>query len=95
MFASKEWAKSPNAKKSDDINIQLIILSDPKFWLAIKFCLKCMIPLGKVLRLVDGDAKPAMDYIYEAMDRAEEQIWKKFNDVQRRYRPILRIIETR
>ncbi|XP_050263870.1 uncharacterized protein LOC126708093 [Quercus robur] len=95
MFASEEWAKSPYAKKSDGINVQLIVLSDPKFWPAIKFCLKCVIPLVKVLRLVDGDAKPAMGYIYEAMDRAKEQIRKNFNDVQRRYRPILRIIETR
>ena len=54
-----------------------------------------MIPLVKVLRLVDGDAKLAMSYIYEAMDRVKEQIRKNFNDVQRRYRPILRIIETR
>ena len=54
-----------------------------------------MIPLVKVLRLVDGDAKPAMGYIYEAMDRAKEQIQKNFNDVQMRYRPILRIIEIR
>ena len=54
-----------------------------------------MIHLVKVLRLVDGDIKPAMGYIYEAMDRAKEQIWKNFNDVQRRYRPILRIIKTR
>ncbi|KAL0006249.1 hypothetical protein SO802_013810 [Lithocarpus litseifolius] len=49
----------------------------------------------KVLRLIDGDVKPAMGYIYEVMDKAKEQIWKNFNDVQRRYRPILRIIETR
>ena len=95
MFASEEWAKSPYAKKSDGINVHLIVLSDPKFWSAIKFCLKCVIHLVKVLRLVDGDIKPAMGYIYEAMDRAKEQIWKNFNDVQRRYRPILRIIETR
>ena len=70
-------------------------MSDPKFWPAIKFCLKCVISLVKVLRLVDGDAKPAMGYIYEAMERAKEQIQKNFNDVQRRYKPILRIIKTR
>ena len=74
MFASEEWAKSPYAKKSDGINVQLIVLSDPKFWLAIKFCLKCVIPLVKVLRLVEGGAKPAMCYIYEPMDRTKEQI---------------------
>ena len=30
-------------------------------------------PLVRVLRLVDGD-KPAMGYLYEAMDRAKEAI---------------------
>ena len=45
-----------------------IILSDPKFWPTIKFCLKCVIPLVKVLRLVDDGAKPAMCYIYEPID---------------------------
>ena len=54
-----------------------------------------MIPLIKVLKLVDGDAKPTIGYIYEDMDRVKEQIWKIFNDVQRRYGSILRIIETR
>ena len=95
MLESEEWAKCPYAKKSDGINVQLIVLSDPKFWPTIKFCLKCVISLVKVLRLVDGDAKPAIGYIYEAMDRAKEQIRKNFNDVQRRYKLILRIIETR
>jgi hypothetical protein len=35
----------------------------------------CMIskPLVKVLHLVDGE-KPAMGYLYEAMDRAKEAI---------------------
>ena len=68
MFTSEEWAKSSNAKKSDGINVQLIILSNPKFWPTIKFRLKCVIPLLKVLRLVDGGAKLAMCYIYEPMD---------------------------
>ena len=68
MFTSEELAKSSNAKKSDGINVQLIILSDPKFWPTIKFRLKCVIPLLKVLRLVDGGAKLAMCYIYEPMD---------------------------
>ena len=54
-----------------------------------------MIPLIKVLKLVDGDAKSTMGYIYEDMYRAKEQIRKIFNDVQRRYGSILRIIETR
>ena len=36
-------------------------------------------PLVKVLRLVD-DGKPAMDYLYETMDRAKESIWAYYDD---------------
>ena len=36
-------------------------------------------PLVKVLRLVDGD-KPAMSYLYEAMDRAKESIQTYYDD---------------
>ena len=34
-------------------------------------------PLVKVQRLVDSD-KPAMGYLYEAMDRAKETIWSYY-----------------
>ena len=37
-------------------------------------------PLVKVLRLVDGE-KPAMGYLYEAMDRAKESIRAYYNDM--------------
>ncbi|KAG5515997.1 hypothetical protein RHGRI_036889 [Rhododendron griersonianum] len=59
------------------------------------YCLKGVLPLIKVLRLVDGDAKPAMGYIYEAMDRAKEQIEKNFNKVKRRYAAIWKIVDER
>ncbi|KAJ0102874.1 hypothetical protein Patl1_05182 [Pistacia atlantica] len=49
----------------------------------------------EVLRLVDGDAKPAIGYIYEAMRRAKNQIAKNFNNVEHRYREIWKIIDTR
>lgn len=35
-------------------------------------------PLAKVLRIIDGEKKPPMGYIYEAMDRAKEAIQKSF-----------------
>ncbi|KAG5562353.1 hypothetical protein RHGRI_005178 [Rhododendron griersonianum] len=68
---------------------------DAKFWNAIRYCLKGVLPLVKALRLVDGDAKPAMSYIYEAMDRAKEQIDKNFNKVKRRYAAIWKIVDER
>ena len=36
-------------------------------------------PLVRLLRLVDGD-KPAMGYLYEAMDRAKEVIHAYYED---------------
>ena len=36
-------------------------------------------PIVKVLRLEDGE-KPAMDYMYEAMDRAKEAIHAYYSD---------------
>ncbi|WVZ14827.1 hypothetical protein V8G54_012393 [Vigna mungo] len=76
MFASEEWATSPHATKSEGKQGMNLVLSDCRFWRSITYCLKCVIPLVKVLRLVDADAKPAMPHIYEAMDRAKEQMFK-------------------
>jgi len=50
------------------------------FWNTITFSLKVSCPLVKVLRLVDNEKKPAMGYIYEAMDRAKETIEKSFSN---------------
>ncbi|XP_055961848.1 uncharacterized protein LOC126681648 [Mercurialis annua] len=79
MFASEDWAKSQYASKPEAKRVGTIMLSDVRFWKSVKYCQKCVSPIIKVLRLVDGDAKPAMGYIYEAMDRAKEQIANNFN----------------
>jgi hypothetical protein len=41
-----------------------------------------------VLKFFDGDAKPAMRYIYEAMNRAKEKIVKSFDNILNRYEKI-------
>lgn len=95
MFTSEKWQRSQYSKEAEGKTVCDIILADKDFWSAIQYCLKCTLPLVKVLRLVDGDAKPAMGYIYEAMDKAKEQIAKNFNNVERRYKPIWDIIDKR
>ncbi|XP_028801342.1 uncharacterized protein LOC114756562 [Neltuma alba] len=66
------------ASKSEGKQVVDMVFGDSRFWSSIKYCLKCVSPLVKVLRLVDGDSKPAMPYIYEAMDRAKEEIADNF-----------------
>ena len=94
MFSSEEWQRSPFAKKRDGMKVRDIIVANPNFWPSVKYCLNCVVPLVKVLRLMDGDAKPAMGYIYEAMDKAKEQIAKSLG-TKKRYKPIWDIIDER
>ncbi|XP_058006708.1 uncharacterized protein LOC110645315 [Hevea brasiliensis] len=42
----------------------------------------------RVLRLIDGEKRPAMGYIYEAMDRAKEAIAKSFGKKEEKYKAI-------
>ena len=95
MFASRRWATSAYATRQEGKNIVEIVLRDRRFWNSIQYCLKCVTPLVSVLRLVDGDSKPAMPYIYEAMDRAKEQIATNFDNKEERYKQVWKIIDTR
>ena len=49
------------------------------------FCLKVSSPLVRVLRLVDGEKKASMGYIYEAMNRAKDTIVRSFNENEEKY----------
>ena len=61
----------------------------------VVFCLKVSGPLVRVLRLVDGEKRPPMGYIYAAMKKAKEIIVKSFNGNEEKYREIMEIIDRR
>lgn len=54
-----------------------------------------MAPLVRVLRLVDSEKKPAMGYIYEAMEKAKEAIMKSFDENESKYKEVFEIIDNR
>lgn len=81
--------KEASAKK-----VTTFLLSD-NFWKNFVYSLKLTGPLVKVLRLVDGEKKPPMGYIYEAMDRAKEAIAKSFSNVQEKYQQAFEFIDAR
>jgi len=56
MFVSEEWTASKYASKTEGKQVVSIVLSDDRFWKSIQYCLKCVTPLVKILRLVDGDS---------------------------------------
>jgi hypothetical protein len=47
-----------------------------EFWNKATEILKVFEPIVKVLKLVDGDVKQTMEFLYEAMDRAKQAIEK-------------------
>ncbi|XP_057769513.1 uncharacterized protein LOC130989561 [Salvia miltiorrhiza] len=94
MVTSEEWIASKWQKDAGGRKMTSIILQDT-FWRNVLYALKLVGPLVKVLRMVDGDKKPAMGYIYEAMDRAKKAIAKSFGHKEERYKEAFEIIDKR
>ncbi|MQL92255.1 hypothetical protein Taro_024876, partial [Colocasia esculenta] len=53
------------------------LVSDHRFWHKIIYYLKLIEPLVQVLRMVDGEDKNDMSYLYEAIDKAKERLREK------------------
>lgn len=94
MFISERWTKSQYSKEAAGRKISAVI-ANPNFWNHILFGLRATGPLIKVLRLVDGEKKPPMGYIYEAMDRAKEAIALSFDHDENKYKEIYEKIDDR
>uniref|UniRef100_A0A0R0H3S6 BED-type domain-containing protein n=1 Tax=Glycine max TaxID=3847 RepID=A0A0R0H3S6_SOYBN len=94
MFTSDEWTLNKLSKEPKGKEAAKVVLM-PSFWNSVVYTLKVMAPLVKVLRLVDGERKPAMGYIYEAMDKAKETIMKSFNNNESKYKDVFEIIDKR
>ncbi|KAL6507396.1 hypothetical protein OROGR_023591 [Orobanche gracilis] len=86
MFASPKWKATKYARTQDGRLIEDVI-DDNEFWANIIFVLKAAFPLMRVLRMVDFEnlEKPAMGYIYEAMDKAKEKIGAAYKGVGQNY----------
>ncbi|XP_035551093.1 uncharacterized protein LOC118349677 [Juglans regia] len=80
MFTCDKWIASSHSKSSIGKEIAEIVLEDKEFWVQCQFIVKVSEPLVRVLRLVDGDEKLAMGYLYDAMERAKENIKARCNN---------------
>uniref|UniRef100_A0A2N9ILE4 BED-type domain-containing protein n=1 Tax=Fagus sylvatica TaxID=28930 RepID=A0A2N9ILE4_FAGSY len=71
------------------------VLEDHEFWSQCHHIVKITEPLVRVLRLVDGDEKPVMGYLYEAMDRAKKEIKVTMKHKVSLYGPYVQVIDSR
>ncbi|XP_022014421.1 uncharacterized protein LOC110913912 [Helianthus annuus] len=94
MFTSEKWNTSKFTKQTGGARIANIILF-PSFWNSVNFAVKIGYPLLGVLHLVDGEKKPPMGYIYNAMKVAKELIAASFKNKEAKYREIFKIIDKR
>ncbi|KAI3730392.1 hypothetical protein L1987_61562 [Smallanthus sonchifolius] len=94
MIVSDEWKNSKWAKEVGGKKVESTFLQE-RFWRNIVYALKLTGPLVKVLRIVDGDKKPAMGYIYEAMTRAKDAIAASFLNRKDEYKKAFEIIDKR
>nr|KAJ0209892.1 hypothetical protein LSAT_V11C400211820 [Lactuca sativa] len=92
LFTSEAWNKSKF--KGEEGGTQCVTTTfSTSFWINIEIAVKVGEPLLAVLRLVDSERKPAMRYIYEAMDRAKEQIAYSFNNKFNKYKAFFKFID--
>ncbi|XP_059283523.1 uncharacterized protein LOC132037084 [Lycium ferocissimum] len=94
MFTSDKWMIGRWSKLQKGKSVAHTVLMTT-FWNQVVYILKIMGPLVKLLRLADNEKKPAMGYIYEAMDRAKEAIAKAFEGNIAKYKDIFKIIDER
>ena len=83
MFNSQDWKGSKFSSSKDGKEVARSVM-DNSLWKDIVTCLKASAPLVKVLRLVDSEEKPAMGFIYEAMESAKEKIKENFKSIKKR-----------
>lgn len=94
MVASQEWVDSKWSKEPKGKLMQSYFLGET-FWRNILYCLKLVVPLVGVLRMVDRERKPAMGYIYKAMDNAKDTIARSFLNREVDYKKVHDIIDQR
>ncbi|WJX65679.1 hypothetical protein P8452_50312 [Trifolium repens] len=73
MFTSEEWKSSKFAETRYGKTIEELVL-DKEFWKNVMICYKGIYPLLEVLRLANSTEEPTMGFIYEAMEKAKEEI---------------------
>ncbi|KAH7842746.1 hypothetical protein Vadar_008682 [Vaccinium darrowii] len=94
LATSKDFSSSRYAKEKKGKEAMAIIL-DNKFWNECLIIVKIVEPLMRLLRIVDGDKKPNIGYVYEGMYRARLGIKSMLKKKKSLYRPFTAIIKAR
>ena len=92
MVVHSRWDSLKDAKSKKGKEATATILS-PAFWKDVKLMLAVFEPLVKVLRLVDGDVKPSMGFLYGELLKAKREVKEAFGNVESRFKDFMAVIE--
>jgi hypothetical protein len=94
MVTSREWVSSAYAK---DIKGKKFVESvlDSLFWEECAITVRMSEPLVRVLRLVDGDDRPSMGYLYDVIHHEKEEMMRRFQKRKPRVKPFININNNR
>lgn len=92
LALSQEWENCIHCKKSKG-KASTAILVSRAFWNGVSLCLRVFEPLVKILRMVDGDVKPSMAFLYGEIQKAKKEIMEAMNNIENNYNPIIDIID--
>ncbi|KAL6544149.1 hypothetical protein OROGR_010646 [Orobanche gracilis] len=97
LFGGEEWFNSNLAKTVAGGKVHDVVLStiSTRFWNNVEDCIRASQPLLVVLRIVDGDEKPAMTEICTSMEYAKAKIKSALEKKPRLSSKVLSIIEKR
>lgn len=92
MVVDRAWEEMPivKTKKGKDATATLM---DANFWKGVTLSLKVFEPLVSLLRLVDGDVKPSMAWLYGELLKAKSKIKEAFGNNEKNYKETIAIIE--
>ncbi|XP_043703201.1 uncharacterized protein LOC122653288 [Telopea speciosissima] len=94
LFLSDHWEQSKLSHTEAGKQIAEIVISTP-FWNGVQDCLRASLPLLQVLRIVDGDERPALPEVYVAMEEAKKHIISNFKGIERKWKKVVKIIDRR
>ncbi|KAF0930566.1 hypothetical protein E2562_033484 [Oryza meyeriana var. granulata] len=86
MVVHSRWDSLKDVKKSKKGKDVTTIILNPTFWKDVKLTLTVFEPLVKVLRLVDGDVKPSMGFVFGELLKAKRQIKEAFGNMESRFK---------
>jgi len=92
MVVHSRWDSLRDVKSKKGKDATAIILN-PTFWKDVKLTVSVFEPLFKVLRLVDGDVKPSMGFVYGELLKAKREIKEALGNNESRYKEVIAVID--